>query len=166
MEAERPERDAMDHEHFMRRAIGLSREKMGLREGGPFACVIVYDGEVVGEGWNRVTSSNDPTAHAEVEAIRAACDRLGTYSLSGAVLYASCEPCPMCLAAIHWARIDRIFYANTTQDAASIGFDDAALYREIGLPSGERQLRAERLLADEAHAVFDEWDELPDKTMY
>lgn len=156
----------MTNEQLMRRAIALSREKMGEAEGGPFAALIVRDGAIVAEGWNQVTGHNDPTAHAEVVAIREACRTLGTYSLEGCVIYSSCEPCPMCLAAIYWARIERAYYANTAADAAAIGFDDARLYRELALPSGKRTLPSERLLADEALAVFREWAADPDRVVY
>lgn len=164
MSAEESERAA--HERFMRRAIELSRQEMNAGEGGPFAAVVVKDGRIIGEGWNRVTSSNDPTAHAEVSAIREACSRLATFSLDGAVLYTSCEPCPMCLAAIYWARIGKVYYANTTTDAASIGFDDGDIYRQISLSYDQRDIPAERLLGDEAFAVFREWEAKPDKVMY
>ncbi len=156
----------MTHEQFMARAIELSREKMREHRGGPFAAIIVMDGEVVGEGWNMVTSGNDPTAHAEVTAIRNACRQLGTYSLEGAVIYTSCEPCPMCLAAIYWAHISRVFYANATADAVEIGFDDGALYRELALPAERRSVPSTRLLAAEARAVFAEWDAMSDKVTY
>lgn len=141
----------------MQRAIALSREKMREGEGGPFAAVVVSDGSIVGEGWNQVTGHNDPTAHAEIVAIREACRALGTFSLEGCVIYTSCEPCPMCLAAIWWARISRVYYANTSEDAERIGFDDARLYREISQPLSERALPCERLLAEEALEVFSEW---------
>jgi len=150
----------------MRRAIALSREKMRDGEGGPFAAVVVLDDRILGEGWNQVTGHNDPTAHAEIVAIREACRTLGRFSLDGCVIYTTCEPCPMCLAAIYWARIERIYYANTTEDAAGIGFDDALLYRELATPADERSLPAERLLADEAIAVFAEWADDPDKVPY
>jgi len=156
----------VDHEQLMRRAIELSRAKMHEADGGPFAAVVAKDGEIVGEGWNQVTSAGDPTAHAEIVAIRAACEALDTFDLSGAAIYSTCEPCPMCLAAIYWARIDELYYANTTQDAAAIGFDDAAIYEQVALPASERELRAERLCAREAHEVFEEWAAMPDKTMY
>ncbi len=156
----------MEHEDFMRRAIELSREKMNAGEGGPFAAIIVRDGEVIGEGWNRVTSINDPTAHAEITAIREACARVGDFSLAGSVIYTSCEPCPMCLAAIYWARISKLYYANTSDDAAAIEFDDAFLYREIVTDQAHRSLPAARLLGDEAIAVFREWTAKPDKIEY
>jgi tRNA(Arg) A34 adenosine deaminase TadA len=150
----------------MRRAIELSRERMRAGEGGPFGAVVVLDGEIIGEGWNEVTSTNDPTAHAEIVAIRSACERIGDFSLEGAVIYSSCEPCPMCLAAIYWARIDKLFYANIAEDAADVGFDDAYLYDELALEMVERELEAERILAEEAIAVFAEWDLMEDKIEY
>jgi tRNA(Arg) A34 adenosine deaminase TadA len=151
---------------FMRRAIELSRIHMEEGEGGPFGAVIVKDGAIVGEGWNRVTSSHDPTAHAEVVAIRAACARLGTFELRGCAIYTSCEPCPMCLGAIYWARLDRLWYANGRADAAAILFDDAWLYHEVALPLGERSLPAEQLLREEALKVFQAWDRKADKVRY
>lgn len=150
----------------MRRAIALSREKMRDGEGGPFGAVIVSDGRIVAEGWNQVTSHNDPTAHAEVVAIREACRALGRYSLEGCVIYSSCEPCPMCLAAILWARLDRVYYANSAEDAGAIGFDDALLYREFALPRTQRSLPVERILSEEARAVFDEWAADPTRVPY
>lgn len=150
----------------MRRAIALSRLGMERGAGGPFGAVVVRDGVVVGEGYNQVTSTNDPTAHAEVVAIRDACRRLGTFNLSGASIYASCEPCPMCLAAILWARIDRLWYAGANEDASAVGFDDSAFHREIRLPVDERSLKPRRLLADEAKAVLAEWARKPDKVPY
>ena len=151
---------------FMRRAIALSREKMEENCGGPFGAVIVRNGKIIGEGWNMVTSANDPTAHAEVTAIRNACKTIGDFKLEGCEIYTSCEPCPMCLAAIYWARIGKIYYANTRKDAAAIGFDDDFLYREISLPEAQRALPVQRLLADEAKNVFDDWMEKTDKTPY
>lgn len=156
----------MDRATFMRRAIALSREKMQAGEGGPFGAVVVRDGVIVGEGWNRVLGTNDPTAHAEIVAIRAACARLGTFDLQGCDVYTTCEPCPMCLAAILWARIGRLYYANTRDEAAAIGFDDEHFYREVALPLHGRGLPAERLLADEARAVFGEWLAKPDRVSY
>jgi tRNA(Arg) A34 adenosine deaminase TadA len=156
----------MPDPRFMRRAIEISREQMNANQGGPFGAVIVKNGAVVAEGWNRVTSSNDPTAHAEVVAIREACRKLGDFSLSGCEIYATCEPCPMCLAAIYWARIDRIYYANSRSDAARIGFDDSRIYDEIALPMASRAVPMTRLLADDAAAVFAEWEAKPDKIPY
>lgn len=151
---------------FLREAIRLSIEKMEAGEGGPFGAVVVRDGRVVGRGWNRVTSALDPTAHAEVVAIRDACSRLGTHALAGCQIYCSCEPCPMCLAAIHWARLDRIIYAATGDDAASAGFDDRAVQREVCLPPDRRSIPAEQALRDEARAAFDAWLAKPDRVAY
>lgn len=147
----------MDHDTFMRAAIALSQKNVDDGIGGPFGAVVVRDGEIIGEGTNLVTSSNDPTAHAEVVAIRQACEKLGTYDLSGSLIYTSCEPCPMCLSAIYWARLDRIFYGNTKVDAAKIDFDDDHIYREIPKPIAERAIPTEQLLPDEAIAAFDAW---------
>lgn len=150
----------------MREAIRLSSEKMEAGEGGPFGTVIVRDQTIVGRGWNRVTSSNDPTAHAEVEAIRAACTKLGTFSLEGCEIYTSCEPCPMCLAAIYWARIDVLYYAATRDDAADAGFDDKLIYDEILKPILERKLRAEQHLQTDAQNVMAIWISNSDKLRY
>lgn len=154
------------HERFMRHAVRLSRERMYAGAGGPFGAIIVKDGEIVAEGWNEVTSANDPTAHAEISAIRRACARLGTFWLEGCDIYSSCEPCPMCLAAIYWARIGRIFYANDREAAAAIGFDDARIYGEVSLPVAERDIPTVRLALPEAEAVFAEWRAKPDKVLY
>ena len=158
--------DAADPRAFMRRAIYLSRLHMDAGHGGPFGAVVVKDGQIVAEGWNRVTSTQDPTAHAEVSAIRDACQALGTFSLKGCEIYTSCEPCPMCLAAIYWARIDRIFYANTQADAAAIQFDDAWLYREVALPIDGRSVPTKNLLREEALEVFQAWEAKADKIRY
>jgi guanine deaminase len=151
---------------LMRQAIELSREKMIAGFGGPFGAVITRDGKVIATGFNQVTSANDPTAHAEVSAIRAACQALNTFDLSGCEIYTSCEPCPMCLSAIYWARLDRIYYANSRQDAADIGFDDAFLYEEIAKDIPDRQIPTIRLLEDEAILPFNEWREKADKIAY
>ncbi len=151
---------------FMRRAIALSREKMNANAGGPFGAVIVRGDRIIGEGWNQVTSINDPTAHAEITAIRSACGVAKNFSLEGCDIYTSCEPCPMCLGAIYWARIDRLYYANTRKDAAAIGFDDDFLYREVTLPLEKRTKETSRLLSGEAWAVFEEWEKKPDKIRY
>lgn len=158
--------DSDPHYAFMRHAVRLSAERMREGAGGPFGALIVKDEEVIAEGWNRVTSMNDPTAHAEVTAIRAACEALGTFSLAGCEIYTSCEPCPMCLAAIYWARLDRVFFANSREDAASIGFDDAHLYREVSKPIADRAIPTVRLALPEAEAVFAEWRAKPDKIPY
>lgn len=156
----------MNHETFMRRAIALSREHMEAGHGGPFGAVVVKDGVIVGEGWNQVTSANDPTAHAEVMAIRAAGQNLGTHDLSGAVIYTSCEPCPMCLAAIYWARLGCIYYANSRDDAAAIGFADSHLYEEIAAPLERRSIRMVCMMAGEARRVLDGWLAKADKKPY
>jgi guanine deaminase len=153
----------MEH---MRRAIELSLEMMRTNRGGPFGAVIVKDGKIVAEGYNRVTSANDPTAHAEIVAIRDACQTLGTYDLTGCEIYTSCEPCPMCLGAIYWARLDRIYFANDRQDAARVGFRDDFLYNEIPLPLQQRAIPTQSLLRDEGRAAFEEWDRKPDKVQY
>lgn len=150
----------------LRRAIALSRTHMNAGAGGPFGAVVALDGRIVGEGWNRVTSTNDPTAHAEIVAIREACRALGAFTLTGATLYTSCEPCPMCLSAAYWARLDRIVYANARDDAAAIGFDDAFLYAEVAQALERRRIPMRRLLAEEARAVFEEWAAKPDKIPY
>ena len=150
----------------MRRAIDLSRRNMQSGVGGPFGAVVVRNGSIVGEGSNTVTSSNDPTAHAEVEAIRDACRRLGTFSLNDCELYTSCEPCPMCLAATYWARIRAIYFGNTRADAAAAQFDDELLYHEMGTPHEKRLVPIQPLLHDEALTVFAEWMAKRDKIPY
>jgi guanine deaminase len=153
-------------EGYMRRAIDISQEKMDENCGGPFGAVVVRDGKIIAEGWNMVTSSHDPTAHAEVVAIRRAAASLGTFSLEGCEIYTSCEPCPMCLAAIYWARLDRVYFANTREDAEKIGFDDDFIYREFRVPDNERALPAKMILRPEAQIVFDNWMRKSDKTPY
>ena len=150
----------------MRAAIRLSLQKMRANHGGPFGAVIVRNGKVVGRGWNQVTSTNDPTAHAEVTAIRAACSKLNTFQLDDCDIYTSCEPCPMCLSAIYWARLRNIYFANTRKDAAAIEFDDDFLYREVALPVSKRKIPMKQLLRKEALAVFKAWRHKPDKTPY
>ena len=150
----------------MRRAIALSAEKMRDGLGGPFGALITRNGQVIAEGHNQVTSGNDPTAHAEVVAIRAACRQLGSFSLQGCEMYTSCEPCPMCLGAIYWARLDRIYYANTRVDAAAIGFDDDHIYRELDKPIGGRDVPFIHLESEEARQIFREWLEKTDKIPY
>jgi guanine deaminase len=156
----------MSNEVFMREAIQLSLEGVRAGRGGPFGCVVVKAGKVVGRGSNQVTSTCDPTAHAEVVAIRDACKALGTFQLDDCVLYASCEPCPMCLSAIYWARIPEAYYGNSRQDAAAIGFDDDFIYQQIPLPVAERRLSMKPLLGNEAMAAFSEWKKKPDKVAY
>ena len=150
----------------MRAAIRLSLEKMRHGEGGPFGAVVVRRGKIVGRGWNRVTSANDPTAHAEVTAIRDACRRLKTFRLDDCEIYASCEPCPMCLAAIYWARVGKIFYAGARRDAAAVGFDDDLISREMTRPVSQRKIPTRQLLRGEALKVFKEWQDKPDKIRY
>jgi tRNA(Arg) A34 adenosine deaminase TadA len=147
-------------------AIEQSRTGMKNNEGGPFGAVIVKDGKIVGTGNNQVTSSNDPTAHAEVTAIRDACKNLNSFQLDGCIMYTSCEPCPMCLGAIYWARPDKVFYANTREDAANIGFDDDFIYTEINVEMSERKIPFEQISRDEALKVFNEWAQKSDKTEY
>ena len=150
----------------MREAIRLSRIKMQRGQGGPFGAVVVRRGQIIARGWNRVTSVYDPTAHAEVLAIRAACRQLKTFQLADCELYTSCEPCPMCLAAIYWARLKKVYYANTRRDAAKIGFDDELIYREVARPVSRRRLPMRQLLRADAGKVFAAWKSLPDKVVY
>jgi guanine deaminase len=151
---------------FLRRAITLATENVIGGKGGPFGAVIVRDGVIVGEGANSVTETYDPTAHGEVNAIRAACRSLGTFTLAGCELYTSCEPCPMCLAASYWARLDAIYYGCSAADAARAGFDDAFLYAEMQKDPASRALPAVQLLSDEAWASFDAWMASPAKIQY
>ena len=155
-----------DDRRFLRRAAEISRERMEGGFGGPFGAVIVRDGVIIAEGWNEVTSSNDPTAHGEVVAIRRACQALGDFSLRGATIYSSCEPCPMCLAAIYWSRLGRLVYANSRDQAAAIGFDDEYLYREVARPPLDRDMPTTHLPLPEAEAVFADWTAKPDKIEY
>jgi guanine deaminase len=151
---------------FMRRAAALALEKMRANLGGPFGALIVQGGEIVAEGWNEVTSSNDPTAHAEVRAIRRACARLGTFQLTGCDLYTNCEPCPMCLGAIYWARLRHIYYVHTRAQAAAIGFDDDFIYGEIARDPAARSIPATRLALPDGPDAFAEWASKPDKVRY
>lgn len=156
----------MTPEAFMREAIKEAEAGLQGNRGGPFGCVVVRRGEIIARGNNRVTSSNDPTAHAEITAIREACRALYTFQLSDCELYTSCEPCPMCLAAVYWARIPKLYYGNTRLDAAAIGFDDAFIYQQIPLPPEDRTLVMQPLLRDEAQAAFRAWQAKPDKVRY
>lgn len=151
---------------FMREAIRLAEDGLQSNRGGPFGCVIVRHGEIVGRGQNRVTSANDPTAHAEVTAIREACAQLRNFQLTDCELYTSCEPCPMCLSAIYWARIPVVYYGNTRADAAAIGFDDDFIYQQVPLPPEKRVIRMTPLLREEALAGFKAWAVKPDKVRY
>jgi guanine deaminase len=154
------------HEKFMRMAISLSEQNVTKALGGPFGAVIVKDGKVIAKSANKVTTSLDPTAHAEVAAIRIASKKIRSFDLSGCVIYASCEPCPMCLSAIYWARIDAIYYANTKTDAENIGFDDSFIYDEISRPREKRKLPIRRILAQEALHAFNLWEASDMKTGY
>jgi tRNA(Arg) A34 adenosine deaminase TadA len=154
------------HEEFLRRAIVLAADNARLGGGGPFGALIVRDGKAVAEGANHVTTWHDPTAHAEVVAIRAACQLVGSHELRGCVIYASCEPCPMCLAAIYWARLDGLYYAASRQDAAEAGFDDSFLYEQIPLAESARALPAQRLLAGEGGRPFAIWRKSMTKIPY
>jgi guanine deaminase len=151
---------------FLKEAIALSKQAIESGSGGPFGCVIVRDGVIVGRGFNRVTSTNDPTAHAEVVAIRDACNNLGTFQLAGCTVYTSCEPCPMCLGAIYWARPDRVVFAATRFDAAEAGFDDDFIYREIALETDGRQIIFDHAADAQAKEVFNQWTQLANKTAY
>lgn len=155
----------MNDRDLMRKAIELSIENI-KNGGGPFGAVIVKDGEIIATGTNRVTADNDPTAHAEVNAIRKACQALKTFDLSGCTIYTSCEPCPMCLAAIYWAHIDKIYYGNNKKDAADIGFDDSYIYDELNLPVEKRTKLMNELLPEEAIKAFQLWANTEDKTEY
>ena len=159
-----PEQQAK--QQFMQAAIAMSLEGMRSGKGGPFGAVVVKDGEVIAKGCNQVISTNDPTAHAEVVAIREACRVLNTFQLTGCEIYTSCEPCPMCLGAIYWARPDRIYYANTKEDAAEIGFADQFIYEELDLPIEQRHLPTTQLMHQEALEAFHEWVATVDKIEY
>lgn len=155
----------MTHTELMRRAISLAEENV-RQGGGPFGAVIARDGQILAEGVNRVTANSDPTAHAEVQAIRAAAAKLGTFSLEGCDIYASCEPCPMCLGAIYWARLAHLYYAATKDDAADAGFDDAFIYRELALPHASRHLSTARLAPDGTQGPFTLWKGKTDRVDY
>ncbi len=150
----------------MARAIGLAANNVNGSNGGPFGAVVVKDGKIVGEGGNKVTVQNDPTAHAEIVAIREAAKNLGTFDLSGCEIYASCEPCPMCLGAIYWSHIDKLYYAATKDDAAKANFDDSFIYAEIAKPKDQRQLQSVQLMREDAVKVFEEWIETENKIPY
>jgi guanine deaminase len=153
-------------ERFMRRALALGRRGMRVGDGGPFGAVVVRRGAIVGEGWNRVIASTDPTAHGEIVAIRAACRRLGSFELAGCEIYTSGEPCPMCLGAMYWARIDRLYFGFTVADAARIGFDDRFIFRELARPAGRRRIRAVQLMAPQARALAREYLANPRRVTY
>ncbi len=155
-----------DKNKFMLEAIKLSIENVTLRGGGPFGCVIVKDNEIIARGYNKVTSNNDPTAHAEVTAIREACEKLNSFQLDGCDIYTSCEPCPMCLGAIYWARPNNVYYANTKMDAAAINFDDNFIYDEIAIPINKRKLPFIQMMQTEALEAFKAWKNKLDKIEY
>ncbi|HOF97929.1 MAG TPA: nucleoside deaminase [Paludibacteraceae bacterium] len=152
-------------EKMMRKAIALSLENI-KKGGGPFGAVIVKDGKIIATGVNRVTSNNDPTAHAEITAIRKAAGKLKNFDLSGCEIYTSCEPCPMCLGAIYWAHLDKMYFANTKADAQNAGFDDSFIYEEINLKPEDRKLKSQQLLREEALAAFETWKNTTNKTEY
>jgi len=155
-----------EHKKFIKAAVEAALKGMQNNEGGPFGCVIVKDGKIIGRGNNKVTSTNDPTAHAEVTAIRAACKYLKSFQLTGCILYTSCEPCPMCLGAIYWARPDKVYYGSSKTDAAAIGFDDDFIYKEIGMPYNKRSIPFEQCERDIALEPFKKWEALDDKIEY
>lgn len=161
-----PENKSNPHEKFMQLAINLSEKNVAEGLGGPFGAVVVKDGKIIAKSGNKVTTTNDPTAHAEVSAIRLACKKLKTFDLSGCVIYTSCEPCPMCLSAIYWARIETIYYANTKVDAANIGFDDKFIYDEIEKPMAKRTLPIHQMMRTEAQQAFRLWEQSPMKIDY
>jgi tRNA(Arg) A34 adenosine deaminase TadA len=150
----------------MRRAIDLAEQKMRANFGGPFGALIVRDGTVVAEGWNMVTSTNDPTAHAEIVAIRKACTAVGNFNLTDCDIFTSCEPCPMCLGAIYWTRLRRVFFCSTRFDAAKIGFDDEFIYQELAVPLEERRIETVRIFDEKADLVFEEWARSTEKVRY
>jgi len=153
-------------EYFMQKAIKLSLDGMNSDDGGPFGAVIVKEDKIIAQGNNRVTSENDPTMHAEIVAIRRACKKLNTFDLSSCILYTSCEPCLMCLGAIYWAHLDKVYYANTKEDAAKIGFDDEFIYAELDLDKDNRKLPMQQLSHEQAIEVFQRWAEKEDKVEY
>lgn len=156
----------MTKEQFMQEAVNAALTGMNNNDGGPFGCVIVKDGKIIGRGHNKVTSDNDPTAHGEVMAIRDACKNLGTFELQGCELYTSCEPCPMCLGAIYWARLEKVYYGSTQIDAADVGFDDQFIYDEIPLPYKERKIPFIQVARDVAMEPFNKWSEKDDRIEY
>jgi guanine deaminase len=151
---------------FMARAIQLSMENVDSGRGGPFGAVVVRDAAIIAEGANRVTSANDPTAHAEVVAIREACQKLGVFALDGCEIYSSCEPCPMCLAAIYWARLSRVYFGNADADASRIGFDDSLIYRELAQPHSQRKIPMIQMMREQALAAFHAWENKLNKIEY
>lgn len=155
-----------DNIFFMQEAIRLALHGIRSNQGGPFGAVVVKEGKIIGRGNNQVTSTNDPTAHAEIVAIRDACQNLGTFQLPDCEIYTTCEPCPMCLGAIYWARPAKVYYACTESDAAGYGFDDSFIYREIALPSGQRRIPMQQGWREEAIVTFEEWQKKEEKIQY
>jgi guanine deaminase len=153
-------------EKFMNRAIELAQFSIENNFGGPFGAVIVKDGVIIGEGFNRVTTNNDPTAHAEVVAIRDACKNMGSFQLEGCEIYSSCEPCPMCLGAIYWARLSVLYFSASKDEASDAGFDDSFIYNEIALPYSERKIQSIQIHSEHTKSVFEKWKKMSDKTMY
>ena len=151
---------------FMKRAIEMAEKGMNQNAGGPFGCVIVKDGEIIAEGYNKVTSTNDPTAHAEIVAIRKACDKLNSFQLDDCIIYTSCEPCPMCFGAIYWARPKMVYFACTKKDAAKINFDDQFIYEELEKSIADRDIKFVKLMRKDAIPVFEKWAKKVDKTKY
>ena len=158
--------DTKTSENYMEEAVSIAIKGMNANEGGPFGCIVVKDGKIIGKGNNKVTSTNDPTAHAEIIAIRDACKQLNSFQLDGCIIYTSCEPCPMCLGAIYWARPDKVYYAGNQKDAANVGFDDAFIYKEIELPYDKRSIPFKQISRELAVDVFKKWSEKDDKTEY
>jgi len=155
-----------DKKLYMKRAIELALENVTESKGGPFGAVVVKDGEIIGQGANLVTDTNDPTAHAEIIAIREATKKIGSFSLEGCEIYASCEPCPMCLGAIYWAHIEKLYYAATKDDAAKSDFDDSVIYKELSLPKDQRSIQSLQIMRDDAVKVFEAWNESGQKIHY
>ncbi len=155
-----------NQKQFMLRAIELAENGLETDAGGPFGAVVVKNGEIIGEGWNCVTSTNDPTAHAEISAIRKACQELDSFQLEGCVLYTSCEPCPMCLGAIYWARLEKLYFGCTREDAAAVGFDDEFIYEEISRNLDQRKIDTINFMRDAALSVFGKWEKKVDKIEY
>lgn len=155
-----------EKENYMKRAAELAKFGMEKGHGGPFGAVIIKDGKIIGEGWNQVISSNDPTAHAEIVAIREACKNINSFDLSGSIIFTSCEPCPMCLSAIYWANIDEIYYANTREDAKNIGFKDDFIYCEINMPPDKRNKKCCQIISSQAKEAFELWSLKQDKVEY
>ena len=153
-------------EFYIREAINLGREGMDLNLGGPFGAIVVFRNSIIGKGQNQVTASNDPTSHAEINAIRDACKTIGNFKLTGSVLYSSCEPCPMCLGAIYWSHIDRVVFASDRKDASKVNFDDSYFYGEISLPWEKRNISYKQLLRSEGIKLFEEWEMKSDKILY